>query len=366
MSRELNCFLEKRTFFFKKKIFNSNRTFQKNVIWFIILIKGSRIGIGECNPILDQYALNNLKKFEVELKNVSKKILFLKKMEIRYYYKYISYSSIFFGLEQVFLSFKNEFPVLYYSEFFCGKKGISISYLIWLNSFIKRKNAIKKIEDKINGGFSFIKMKISPKLFNNQFFVLKKIKRKYPFIKIRLDANGCFSNIKDTLYFLKKFYDLNIIDSVEQPILSGNWKDMSIICKKSKLPIALDEELKNISVLEEKKKLLDIIQPKYIVLKPSINGGFYGSEEWIVEASKRGIKWYISSSLESNIGINAIAQWTFIMGKKYNNNQKYNNVHGLSTGALYINNWISSLKIEKGFIWNNPRVKWDIKVLLNK
>ncbi|BBA17287.1 enolase C-terminal domain-like protein [Blattabacterium cuenoti] len=357
----MNCFLKKQIFFFKKKIFNSNRIFQKNIIWFIILTQKNKIGIGECNPILDQFALKNLKKFELELKNISKKILFLKKIEISFYYKHISYSSILFGLEQAFLSLKNKFPILYHSEFTSGRKGISINSLIWLNSFKKEKKyAIEKIEDQIIKGFSLIKMKINIKFIDDQYLILKKIKKKYPFIKIRLDANGCFKKTKKVFYYLNKFYDLGIIDLIEQPILSGNWKDMEKICKKSKLPIGLDEELVNIYELKKKKKLLDIISPQYIILKPSINGGFFGSEEWILEANKRKIKWYISSSLESNIGINAIAQWTFIMQKKYNNF----NTHGLNTGELYPKNWISPLEIKKGIIWYNPFIKWKIETLL--
>ncbi|WP_185851937.1 enolase C-terminal domain-like protein [Blattabacterium cuenoti] len=359
--REINCYLKKKTFFFSEKIFNSNRKFKKNIIWFIILTQNNNIGIGECNPILDQSALKNLKKFEIELINLSKRILYIKRTEIYFYYKYISYSSILFGLEQAFLSLKTKFPVLYHSEFTHGKKGIPINSLMWLNSFNNIKYAIKEMENRIIKGFSLIKMKINAELFNNQYFVLKEIRKKYPFIKIRVDANGCFKNIEEALYYLNKFYDLDIIDSMEQPILPGNWKIMSEICEKSKLPVALDEELGNVNILKEKKKLLDVIQPKYIILKPSINGGFYGSEEWILEANKRKIKWYISSSLESDIGINAIAQWTFIMQKKYNNQD----THGLNTGILYLNNWISSLEIKKGSIWNNPFEKWKIKILLN-
>ncbi|WP_185861058.1 enolase C-terminal domain-like protein [Blattabacterium cuenoti] len=359
---EFNLFLKKRTFFFKNKIFNSNRIFQNNNIWFIILKKNDQIGIGECNPILDKYALKNIRKFEIELKNLSKKVLFLKKTKAYYYHKYISYPSILFGLEQAFISLENKFPILYNSEFTCGKKGIAINGLMWLNSFNNKKYAIKELESKIIKGFSFIKMKINTDSFKNQYLLLKEIKKKYPFIKVRIDANGCFENIQKALYYLNQFSDLDIIDLMEQPISSGNWKCMSKICEKSELPIALDEELANINILKEKQKLLDIIKPQYITLKPSVNGGYHGSEEWIIEAIKRKIKWYISSSLESNIGINAIAQWTFIMQNKYKNW----NTHGLNTGILYVKNWISPLEIKKGFIWYNPFIKWRIKTLLNK
>ncbi|WP_317168096.1 enolase C-terminal domain-like protein [Blattabacterium cuenoti] len=320
--------------------------------------QNNRIGIGECNPILE--VSKNLNHFKNELESLSKKVIYLKKTEIHYYRKYISYSSIFFGLEQAFLSLKNKFPILYDSEFTHGEKGISINALIWLNSFKKKKGVkndiIKEIEKKIIKGFSFIKMKTSVDSFEDQYLILKKIKKKYPYIKIRLDANGCFENFQKVLYCLNKLYDLNIVHSMEQPILSGNWKKMSEICKKSKLPIALDEELVGIHELKDKKRLLDVICPKYVVLKPSINGGFYGSKEWILEADKRKIKWWISSSLESNIGINAAAQWTFMMKKKYQNS----NVHGLNTGVLYVNNWRSPLEINKGSIWYNPSMKWKI------
>ncbi|WP_185858317.1 enolase C-terminal domain-like protein [Blattabacterium cuenoti] len=357
-----NFFLKEKTFYLKNKIFNSNRTFITNTIWFFVLKKNNKIiGIGECNPLLDTFKDSNQFKFKEELDKVYKKVISLKKTKICYYHKYISYPSILFGLEQVLLSLKNKFPVLYNSKFVNGKEGVPVNGLIWLNSFNKKKenNVMKYIGDKIMEGFSFIKIKINTKLFNYQYFILKKIKKKYPIAKIRIDANGCFNNVKDTLFYLNKLYELNMVCSIEQPILSGNWKYMSEICKQSKIPIALDEELKGINNLENKKRLLDFIKPKYIVIKPSINGGFFGSKEWILEAKKREIKWWISSSLESNIGINAIAQWTFIIDKKYKNKI---NVHGLNTGFLYINNWESPLEIKKGSIWYNPLLKWKIKI----
>ncbi|WP_317168021.1 enolase C-terminal domain-like protein [Blattabacterium cuenoti] len=320
--------------------------------------QNNKIGIGECNPILEKSVSKNFNYFKNELENLSKKVVSLKKTEVHYYRKYISYSSIFFGLEQAFLSLKNKFPILYDSEFTHGKKGISINALIWLHSK-KKDDLIKEIEKKIIKGFSFIKMKISADLFDYQYLILKKIKEKYPSIKIRVDANGCFEDSKKALSCLNKLYDLNIVHSMEQPILSGNWKKMSEICQKSKLPVALDEELEGIYELKDKKRLLDVIHPKYVVLKPSINGGFYGSKEWILEANKRKIKWWISSSLESNIGINAVAQWTFMMKKKYENQNIYSHVHGLNTGVLYVNNWSSPLEIKKGSIWYNPSMKWE-------
>ncbi|WP_185855850.1 enolase C-terminal domain-like protein [Blattabacterium cuenoti] len=353
--------IKKKLFFFKEKIKNSNRIFEHNIIWFLILKeKNKRIGIGECNPLLDHFALKNLYNYEKELLFISKKINRSKKIDPMYYRRFISYSSIFFGLEQAFLSFNKGFPILYNSDFTDGKNGLPTSSLIWLNT--SENEFFKKVEEKIYLGFSCIKIKISSKLFPYQYFLLKKIKKKYNNIKIRIDANGSFKDKKSALDCINKLFDLNFVYFVEQPITPGNWNEMAYICKNSKLPIALDEELTTINQFKSKflkEKLLDFISPQYIVLKPSICGGFLGSKKWILEAKKRKIEWYISSSLESNIGMNAITQWTFNLV----NDQI---THGLETGSFYMNNFLSPLQIKKGSIWYNPFIikKWKIKNLI--
>lgn len=352
--------LKKHQFFFKKEVKNANKTFEYSVIWFFIIKKEEKIGVGECNPLLEK--LDNLNFYEKELLFISRKINAIKKTKIDYYRPYISYSSILFGLEQAFLSLKNKFPILYDSKFTNGKRGLSINSLIWYSSIRNTEYEIRKIEKEIFKGFSFIKMKISPIFFHNQYlyFLLKKIQNKYPYIKISMDANGSFKRKEDIISCINKFCDINIIHSVEQPIESGNWKEISAICQVSKIPIALDEELIGINDLKLKKKLLDTIKPKYIVLKPSVCGGFSGCKEWISEANKRKIGWWISSSLESDIGINAMAQWTFKMEREHKNSR---GVHGLNIG-YFCNDFFSSLQIKKGFIWYNPLHQWNIKNLL--
>ncbi|WP_185849578.1 enolase C-terminal domain-like protein [Blattabacterium cuenoti] len=347
--------LKKYQFFFKKKVKNANKTFDYSIIWFLIIKKEEKIGIGECNPLLEK--LTNLNFYEKELLFVSRKINVIKKTEIDYYRSYISYSSILFGLEQAFLYLKKKFPILYDSKFTNGKIGLSINSLIWYSSI---KNTEHEIEKEIFQGFSFIKMKISPIFFHNQYlyFLLKKIQNKYPYIKISMDANGSFKRKEDSLSCINKFCDINIIHSVEQPIQSGNWKEMSTICKVSKIPIALDEELIGINDLKLKKRLLDTIKPQYIVLKPSVCGGFSGCKEWILEANKRGIGWWISSSLDSHMGINTMAQWTFKIEQKYYKNSR--GIHGLNIGYFY-NDFFSPIYIKKGFIWYNPLHQWNIK-----
>ncbi|WP_185864262.1 enolase C-terminal domain-like protein [Blattabacterium cuenoti] len=364
-SNGIKIFLRKKIFFFKKGISNASRIFQYNLIYFIILKMNDQIGIGEFNPLLEKTIKTN--KFINELKNICDKIVLIKKMEICYYKKYISYSSIIFGLEQVFFSLKKNFPILFYSSFYTGKYGIPINGLIWNNSYLdySKKETIKKlintVKYKVSKGFSYIKMKFNFHFFEYQYSMLKVIKSKYPFLKIRIDANGSFSikKKKDILYYyIDKLYELDIIDSIEQPILSYNndWSYISEICLKSKLPIFLDEDLVYVNGIKEKIKFLDTIMPQHIIIKPSINGGFSGSEEWILLANKKNIKWSISSSLESNIGINAISQWIFIMNKKYKNNEK----HGLDTINVYTNNFKSPIEIKKSFIWYNPIIKWNV------
>ncbi|WP_185866371.1 enolase C-terminal domain-like protein [Blattabacterium cuenoti] len=350
--------LKKHQFFFKKKVKNANKTFEYSIIWFFIIEKEEKIGIGECNPLLERFF--NFNFYEKELLFISSKINAIKKTEIDYYRSYISYSSILFGLEQAFLSLKKKFPILYNSKFTHGKIGLPINSLMWYSSIRNREYEIEKIEKEIFKGFSFIKMKISPIFFHNQYlnFFLQKIQNKYPYIKISMDANGSFKRKEDTISCINKFFDINIIHSIEQPIEAGNWKEISTICKVSKIPIALDEELIGINDLKLKKKLLDTIKPQYIVLKPSICGGFSGCKEWILEADKRKIGWWISSSLESRIGINAIAQWTFKMEQKHKKNSR--GVHGLNIG-YFCNDFFSPIQIKKGSIWYNSFHKWNKK-----
>ncbi|WP_238783858.1 enolase-like domain-containing protein [Blattabacterium cuenoti] len=311
--------------------------------------------IGECNTLLDIKSLIDLIKIDKELKWIVNKINFSKELKFYNLKNNISYSSVFFVLEQIFIGLKKEYPILYNSEFTKGKEEIFINDIIWLYEWKKynEKIFIEKIHSKIKNGFSCIKIKINKELLYLQYNFLKKIKNIYPFLKIRIDANGCFKNKFEALYFINKFYELDIICLFEQPILPGNWNDISYICKNSESPIALDEELIGIVKLKEKRKLLDFINPEYIVIRPSICGGFNGSEEWIKEAYKRNIRWYVSSSLESNIGINAIVQWTFIMNKKYSLGNKI--YHGLNTTCIYINELNTSpfVKGKVGFTWNN-------------
>ncbi|WP_238785439.1 enolase C-terminal domain-like protein [Blattabacterium cuenoti] len=349
-------YLIKKKFFFKSGIRNSITNFNVNTIFFLVLKKDNKnIGIGECNPLLtinyNNEKLNDIENNIINLFNYNN-------INFNFYRKKILNPYILFAFEQMFLFFKKKkFPILYNSNFTKGKIGIPVNNLIWLKIYknFNKKKIFSYIENNISNGFLSLKIKIDKKSFDYQYHILLLIHKKYPFLQIRLDANGCFSDLNETIFFTKILKNITSIYYIEQPIPRGNFKEMKKICKKSIIPIALDEELNGIIKLEKKRNILDFIKPQYIIIKPSINGGFSESEEWIIEADKRNIKWCISSSLESNIGINAISQWTFLMINKYKKNNLY--YHGLNTFDVYKNSNLFPIFFRKnGFMWYNNKI----------
>jgi len=240
---------------------------------------------------------------------------------------------------------------LFYSEFTKGKQSIPINGLVWMGDkeFMKRQ-----IKEKLAAGFSCIKMKIGAIDFETEIDLLKSIRKEFSAteIELRVDANGGFTP-KNALEKLKRLSELEI-HSIEQPIKQGQFEEMAMLCEKTPLPIALDEELIGVFSIERKRKIIQTIQPQFIILKPSLVGGFKGSEEWIELANSHNIAWWITSALESNVGLNAIAQWTFTL----NNTMP----QGLGTGGLYTNNFDSPLEIQKGSLHYNNSKKWNFNL----
>ncbi len=213
----------------------------------------------------------------------------------------------------------------------------------------------EQIEEKLAAGFNCIKLKIGAIDFQKELELLAFIRSHFSpeEIEIRVDANGAFAlnEALDKLNQLNKFQ----LHSIEQPIKKGNIQAMADLCKITTFPIALDEELIGIFSFEEKEKLLQEIMPQYIILKPSFIGGFRGTLEWITLAEKYNIGWWITSALESNIGLNAIAQWTYTLNSKM--------PQGLGTGALYTNNFDCPLEVSKGQLWYSESQKCDSEIL---
>jgi L-alanine-DL-glutamate epimerase-like enolase superfamily enzyme len=216
------------------------------------------------------------------------------------------------------------------------------------SSFMKQQ-----IKDKLEGGFSCIKLKIGALDFETELALLKSIRNEYDMqtIEIRIDANGAFKP-NEALEKLKQLSDYNL-HSIEQPINQGQIDDMAQLCLDTPIPIALDEELIGIFSVTNKQFLLQTIKPQYIILKPTLVGGFKGSQQWIDVAESNKIGWWVTSALESNIGLNAIAQWTYTLNNTL--------PQGLGTGGLFTNNVQAPLVVRSGRLFYDLKTKWNLK-----
>ncbi len=254
-----------------------------------------------------------------------------------------NYSSIIFGLEQAFKSLNSTNPLLLYpSDFTNGKTKIPINGLVWMG---EKQFMFEQIKQKINEGYRVIKLKIGAIDFQDELDLLKYIRSQFSAkeIEIRVDANGAFQP-DNALEKLKRLSEFDI-HSIEQPIKAGQFEKMNELCQKSPLDIALDEELIGYNYKVNKFEFLNKIQPQYIILKPALHGGFIGTNSWIETAEQLNIGWWITSALESNIGLNAIAQFTADKQVKI--------PQGLGTGSLFTNNFKTPLYIENGMLGFN-------------
>ncbi len=331
---------------FKRPSGTSRGVLTQKETWFLVLKENNKYGIGECG-ILRGLSVDDVPEYEEKLQWVCANIHLGKDKLLE---ALIEFPSIQFGIEQAFLSFVSEIPFkLFPFDFLHKEKPISINGLIWMGdeSFM-----LEQIQQKLEAGFSCIKMKIGAIDFDTEIKLLASIRKKYSQeeIELRVDANGAFLP-NEALNKLKTLSQFNL-HSIEQPIKQGNILEMKSLCKATPLPIALDEELIGIFNVTKKQELLQTIQPQYIILKPSLVGGFKGTQEWISIADKLGIGWWITSALESNIGLNAITQWTYTL----NNNMP----QGLGTGSLYTNNIESPLTVKNGQIFYSKQKQWNI------
>lgn len=253
------------------------------------------------------------------------------------------------GFEQVIRDFSGGCHGIYYnSPFLLGEESIEINGLVWMGKF---DEMMERLETKIAEGFHCIKLKIGAIDWRSEVEMIQYIRERYgrDRVEIRVDANGGF-DMDNAIPRLKRLADLDV-HSIEQPIKAGNPALMHFLCEVSPLPIALDEELIGKFTTEQKAKMLDDIRPAYIVIKPSLTGGFSGGEEWIALAKERNIGWWITSSLESNIGLNALAQWVATL--------KTDIPQGLGTGALYTNNATAPIYLDGDSLKYNPDGRLD-------
>ena len=344
----MKAFFQKYFLNFKQASGTSRGVLRTKETYFLKVVDGDKVGFGEC-AVFKGLSADDRPDYEEKLawlcENINKNIdgLLAERIE---------FPSIQFGLEQAFLSIKSEnLFELFPSKFTKSEDAIKINGLIWMGSeaFMKQQ-----VFEKIKAGFSTLKLKIGAIDFETEISLLKSIRNEFSSeeIELRVDANGGFLP-SEALEKLKRLSDLEI-HSIEQPIKQGQIHEMAQLCAKTPIPIALDEELIGVFNVTEKQKMLQTIKPQYIILKPSLVGGFKGSTEWIQLAATQHIGWWITSALESNIGLNAIAQWTYTL--------KNNMPQGLGTGSLFTNNFESPLEVKGEHLHYNNKIKWNVKL----
>jgi o-succinylbenzoate synthase len=327
------------TLHFKQPAGTSRGVYNTRKVWYIGLTsveEPQRIGLGECAP-LPNLSCDDLPEYEEILKAACHRLEEtgeLDKEALR------SYPSILFGLETALQHYNANSFALWDTPFSRGERGIPINGLIWMGDYAQMYHQIEK---KMELEFRCIKLKIGAINFEEELSLLRHIRKHFTAreVELRVDANGAFAP-EDALSKLNRLAELDI-HSIEQPIRAGQWEEMARLTKESPIPIALDEELIGCNSLAEKAELLRKINPQYIILKPSLHGGICGCTEWINEATNQNIGWWITSALESNIGLNAIAQWCATLPTTL--------PQGLGTGMLFTDNVEMPLYIREDKLW---------------
>lgn len=330
--------IEERILHFKQPAGTSRGIYTERRSWFISINDGKRTGIGECAP-LPQLSCDDILDYADILRSFCDQVEQTGDIP---YEAMREYPSMLFGLETALLNLRNG-NQLFDTAFSRGEVGIPINGLVWMGSYNEMLN---RMEQKLEQGFHCVKLKIGAIDFDHELDLIKRIRSRFSHheVELRVDANGAFP-FDEALYKLELLSQYNI-HSIEQPIHAGQWSFMSELCRESPLPIALDEELIGINDLDQKRQMLNIIRPRYIILKPSLHGGMMGTREWITIARDMGIGSWITSALESNVGLNAIAQFcSSVYGDAITMPQ------GLGTGQLFTDNIPLPLGIRGDQLW---------------
>jgi len=345
--------IEEKTLHFKQPAGTSRGVYTTRKIWLVRLSDGEKEGVGECAPLPD-LSCDARSDYAEVLEKMCKE--FCQTGEINYE-RWRDYPSMLFGLETALLSLRSHLspltshhsPLLFDTAFSRGEVGIPINGLVWMGSY---EEMLKRMEEKLEKGFRCVKLKIGAIDFDQELDLIKRIRERFSFheVELRLDANGAFP-YEEALYKLE-ILSQYAIHSIEQPIRQGQWAYMAELCRESPLPIALDEELIGVNDPEMKRHMLNIIKPRYIILKPSLHGGMMGCREWIETARDMGIGSWITSALESNIGLNAIAQFASdVYGDHITMPQ------GLGTGQLFTDNIDMGLEIRGDMLWRQKNIR---------
>lgn len=323
---------------FRKPAKTSRGEYLTKPSWIISLIEGGRIGSGEISPLPD-LSLDGKEEMDLILDDLIFKINSTSKLP---QIDEIPYPSVVFGIESALAELESGIPGIYFkNDFSMGSAGIPINGLVWMSEIEDMK---LQVLEKIQNGFDCIKIKVGAHDFDEECRLLEWIRKlpKSSQIELRLDANGAF-HPDDALIKLKTFSNFDI-HSIEQPIRAGQREMMTEICARSPIKIALDEELIGINPYTEGLSLIKKIKPSFLILKPTLLGGFKKCESWIRIADENHAGWWATSALESNFGLRAIAQWTHSQGVRIH--------QGLGTGSLFRKNLSNELLVDNGFLYN--------------
>ncbi len=331
--------IEERILHFKRPAGTSRGVYTERKSWYVHLTDGEREGVGECAPLPD-LSCDAVPDYAEILRKICEDFCeagALNDDQLR------PYPSMRFGLETAWLNLQNG-EKLFDNAFSRGEAGIPINGLVWMGNY---EEMLERMEQKLEQGFRCVKLKIGAIDFDQELDLVKRIRERFSFheVELRLDANGAFP-YEEALYKLELLSQY-AIHSIEQPIKAGQWGLMAALCRESPLPIALDEELIGVNDVEMKEHMLNVIKPSYIILKPSLHGGMQGCREWIDAARQQGIGSWITSALESNIGLNAIAQFAAdVYGDAFTMPQ------GLGTGQLFTDNIPMPIEIRGDRLWH--------------
>lgn len=334
--------IQERTLHFKQPAGTSRGVYTTRKIWLVYLSDGKKTGMGECAPLPD-LSCDVRNDYEEVLEGFCQKLCESGEID---YEAMRDYPSMLFGLETALLNLQHG-DIMFDTAFSRGEVGIPINGLVWMGNY---DEMLQRMEEKLEKGFRCVKLKIGAIDFDQELDLVKRIRDRFSFheVELRLDANGAFP-YEEALYKLELLSQY-AIHSIEQPIKAQQWALMAELCRESPLPIALDEELIGVNDPEMKHHMLNIIKPRYIILKPSLHGGMQGCREWIKSARDMGIDSWITSALESNIGLNAIAQFAAdVYGDHITMPQ------GLGTGQLFTDNIPMPLEIRGDKLWRSER-----------
>lgn len=336
--------IEERVLHFKQPAGTSRGVYTERRIWLVKMTDGERFGVGECAP-LPNLSCDDIPNYALMLRHFCDDMERTGELDTE---AMRDYPSMLFGLETAWYSLNAQHSssnslLLFDSPFARGEEGIPINGLVWMGTFEEMR---ERIEEKLTQGFRCVKLKIGAIDFDAELALLKKIRERFGprEIELRVDANGAFP-FDEALYKLELLSQY-ALHSIEQPIKAGQWGNMAELCRESPLRIALDEELIGVNDPEQKRQMLNIIRPAYIILKPSLHGGMTGVREWVDIARDMGIGSWITSALESNVGLNAVAQLAAdIYGPGIRMPQ------GLGTGQLFTDNIPMPLEIRGDQLW---------------